>query len=202
MIGFYQVEDAISETLFTSIKDSLSRMDIPLADCGGQCYDEPSNMDGAKTGLAIQIKKIEPCALSTYCFGHTLQLAVSDNIKATKLIRETFNTAFELKKLIEYCPKREIAFNRLSEETARKNSGYRTLCPTCSTFRALSLQSILDNLAVFQELRDVILERRVDPEVRSRFVGVQNQIQRFDFYFGIQLRILVLRHTDNLSSAL
>lgn len=81
MIGFYQVEDTISETLFTSIKDSLSRMDIPLTDCGGQCYDEPSNMDGAKTGLAIHIKRIEPCALSTYCFGHTLQLAVSDSIK-------------------------------------------------------------------------------------------------------------------------
>ena len=199
MIGFYQVEDTISETLFTSIKDSLSRMDIPLTDCGGQCYDEPSNMDGAKTGLAIHIKKIEPCALSTYCFGHTLQLAVSDSIKATKLIRDT---GFELKKLIEYSPKREITFNRLSEETAPKNSGYRTLCPTCSTFRALSLQGILDNWAVFQELRDEILEGRVDPEVRSRFVGVQIQIQRFDFFFGIQLRILVLRHTDNLSSAL
>ena len=89
----------------------------------------------------------------------------------------------------------------MSEETAPKNSGYRT-CPTCSTFRALSLQSILDNWAVFQELRDEILEGRVDPEVRSRFVGVQIQIQRFDFFFGIQLRILVLRHTGNLSSAL
>ena len=56
MIGFYQIEDIKSETLFKSIKDALNRMDISLTDCRGQCYDGASNMVGAKTGVATRIK--------------------------------------------------------------------------------------------------------------------------------------------------
>ena len=72
MIGFYQVEDIKSETLFKNIKDALNRMDIPLTDCRGQCYDGASNMVGAKTGVATRIKEIEPRALLTHCYGHAL----------------------------------------------------------------------------------------------------------------------------------
>ena len=55
MIGFYQVEDINSETLFKSITDALNRMDIPLTDCIGQCHDVASNMVGNKTGVATRI---------------------------------------------------------------------------------------------------------------------------------------------------
>ena len=122
MIGFYQVEEIESETLFNSITDALNWMDIPLTDCRGQCYDGASNMVGAKTGVATRIKEIEPGALLTHCYGHTLQLAVGDTIKSIKLMRDTLDAAFELNKLIKYSPKRERAFNRLREETAPGNS--------------------------------------------------------------------------------
>ena len=48
MIGFYQAEDIESGTLFTSIKDALSRMEMPL--CGSQHYDGASNVVGYETG--------------------------------------------------------------------------------------------------------------------------------------------------------
>ena len=131
---------------------------------------------------------------------HALQLAVGDTIKEMKLMGDRLDAAFEVNKLTKYSPKRERAFNRLREETAPGNSGYRTLCPTCWTVRAVSLQSILGNWNVFQEICDEILEGRVDPEVRGR--GVQTQMQSFNFFSGIQLGVLVLRHTDNLSSTL
>ena len=47
-----------------------------------------------------------------------------------------------------------------------------------------------------------ILEERVDPEVRCRVVGVHMQMQSFNLFFGIQLGVLVLRHTDYSSSTL
>ena len=34
---FYQVENIKSETLFSSIKDALGQMDIPLIECKVQC---------------------------------------------------------------------------------------------------------------------------------------------------------------------
>ena len=123
-------------------------------------------MVGAKTGVAMHIKEIEPHALLTHCYGHALQLGVCDTIKAIVLMRDTLDAAFELNKLIKYSPKRERAFNRLREETEPGNSDYRILCPTVGLSGVVLLQSILDNWVVFQ------------------------------------LRVLVLRHTENLSSTL
>ena len=200
MIRFYQIEDNKTETSFKSIKDVLNRMDIPLTDCSGQCYDGASNMVGAKTGVATRIKEIEPRALLTHCYGCALQLAVCDTIKAIKLMRDTLDAAFEVNKLIKYSPKRERAFKRLRKKTAPENPGYRTLCLTRWTVRVVSLQSIFDNWDVFQELQGEILEGRVDPEGRGPVVGAQTQ--SFNFFFGVQLGVLVLRHTDNLSSTL
>ena len=102
-------------------------------------------------------------------------------------MRDTLDAAFELNKVIKYSPKRERAFNRFREETPPGNSGYATLYPTRWTVRVVSLQSILDNWDVYQELWDEILEGRVDPEVRVRVVGVQTQMQSFNFFFGMQL---------------
>ena len=49
---------------------------------------------------------------------------------------------------------------------------------------------------------DGILEGRVDSEVQGKGAGVQTQMQIFNLYFGIQLGVLVLRHTNNLSYTL
>ena len=200
MIRFYQIEDNKTETSFKSIKDVLNRMDIPLTDCRGQCYDGASNMVGAKTGVATRIKQIEPRALLTHCYGCALQLAVCDTIKAIKLMRDTLDAAFEVNKLIKYSPKRERAFKRLRKKTAPENPGYRTLCRLVGLsewylYKASSITGMS-----FKELQGEILEGRVDPEGRGPVVGAQTQC--FNFFFGVQLGVLVLRHTDNLSSTL
>ena len=62
LIGFYQVENIKSKTLFISIKDALIRMGIPLTDCWSQCYNGLSKMVGAKTGIATHLNKIGPRA--------------------------------------------------------------------------------------------------------------------------------------------
>ena len=63
-------------------------------------------------------------------------------------------------------------------------------------------QSILDNWDASQELRDAILKGRVDSSARSQVIDVQTQMQNFNFFFGIQLGVLVLRYRDNSSSTL
>ena len=37
-----------------------------------------SNMKGKKSGVAVQIKAIQPKAVDTHCHGHSLNLAVKD----------------------------------------------------------------------------------------------------------------------------
>ena len=53
-----------------------------------KCYDEASNMVGAKTGVATRINEIESRFHLTHCQGYAIQLAVGETIKAIKIMRD------------------------------------------------------------------------------------------------------------------
>ena len=57
--------------------------------CRGQCYDGASTMSGSRSGVSTQIAGIEPRALYTHCYGHSLNLATQDAIKGVKLMADT-----------------------------------------------------------------------------------------------------------------
>ena len=79
----------------------------------------------------------------------------------------------------------EGAFNRLRGDTTPGNSGNRTLRSIRWLIRGTLLQSSLDNWDVFQGLWDGILEGKVDSEIRGQVIGIQTQMQSFNFFFGI-----------------
>ena len=132
----------------------------------------------AKTGVATRVNKIESHAHLTI-----------------KIMRGTLDRAFKLNKLsntlwfknhrkkIKYSLKREVAFNRLREDTAPGNSGDRILCSNRWAVRRTMLQNNLDDWAVIQELWDGILEGKVDSGIRGQVLGVQMQIQSFNIFF-------------------
>ena len=64
-------------------------------------------MKGEKTGLAKQINLEELKALLTHWFTHSLNFAVGDAIKASKVVNNSFKTTFDITKLIKKSPKRD-----------------------------------------------------------------------------------------------
>ena len=80
----------------------------------------------------------------------------------------------------------------------QQENGDTVLWPNCWTVRGALSQSILVNWAVSQELRDAVLKGRVDSRAQSQVIDVQTQMQSFNFCFGIELRVLVLRHNRQL----
>ena len=62
-IGFYCIPSIELDTLVSILKDSLSRLNLPLSKVRGQCYDGASNMSGIKNGVATQICKEEPWSM-------------------------------------------------------------------------------------------------------------------------------------------
>ena len=161
-VGMYAVESIKADILVRVLKDRLLRMNLPLAYCRGQCYDGAANMAGAKNGVATQILHEEPRATFTHCYGHALNLAAGDTVKKNKVLRNTLDTTLEISKLIKFSPRRDAIFQKLKSELAPETLGFRTLCPTRWTVRALSLQSVIDNFAVLQELWDVALDVSTD----------------------------------------
>ena len=161
-VGMYAVESIKADILVRELKDTLLRMNLPLAYCRGQCYDGAANMAGAKNGVATQILHEEPRATFTHCYGHALNLAAGDTVKKNKVLHNTLDTTLEISKLIKFSPRRDAIFQKLKSELAPETLGFRTLCPTRWTIRALSLQSVIDNFAVLQELWDVALDVSTD----------------------------------------
>ena len=55
--------------------------------CRGQCYDGANVMCGAKSGVATMISLEETRAVFTHCYGHSLNLAVGDTVRQSKLMK-------------------------------------------------------------------------------------------------------------------
>ena len=159
-------------------------------------------MAGCRTGVASQILALDSRALYTHCYGHSLNLAMCDTIKKCKLTWDALDAAYEISKLIKFSPKRDHLFDELKQQFSPDNPGFQVLCPTRWTVRAESLKSILENYTALQELWDAALETGLDAEVRSRIIGVKAQMESFNYFFGISVGELVLKHGDNLSKAL
>ena len=65
-----------------------------------------ANMQGVRSGVATQIKKDNPAALSVYCFGHSLNLCLQDTGRKVSLLRNVLDTVREIFKLLQFSPKR------------------------------------------------------------------------------------------------
>ena len=95
-IGLSQVDRIDAGTLVAVIKDIFLRMNISLNKLRGQCYDGAATMAVLKSGVAKQIQDIEPRAVFTHCYRHSLNSACGDTIKTSKLLTILFNIAHAL----------------------------------------------------------------------------------------------------------
>ena len=201
-IGLHVVASIDANTLVSVIKDVLLRLNLSLNKVRGQCYDGAATMAGLRTGVAKQLSQDEPRAVYTHCYGHALNLACGDTIRQCKLMKDALDTTHEITKLIKKSPRRDACFERLKAEMTPDTPGIRVLCPTRWTVRAEALQSILENYQVLLELWIESVDIVKDTEMKARILGVESQMKSFDYFFGVTLGDLILRHSDNLSRTL
>ena len=203
MRTLYQVDNIQAKTLVAALKDALVRMAPRLDDVRGQCYDGASNMMGSKGGVATLIQKEAHKAEVTYCYGHSLQLDVCNTMKSVKHFSDIFDTVYGITKLLKYSPKRDAIFEKIKKEIAPGTPGFRALCPTRWTVRGDSLESIIETYDVLRQTWEESLEEgQLNTEVKARIIGVSNQMETSDFYFGVKVIKLILQMTDNLSRTL
>ena len=188
--------------LVAILKDVLLRMNLNITHCRGQCYSRAANMCGAQNCMATQFSREEPRAIFIHCYGHALNLAVGDCVKKNTTLRDTLDVTFEISKLVKFSPRRDTEFEIIKSQLAPDTPGFRTLCPTRWTVRAASVENILNNYNILQELWQNALEVGTDSEVRARLLGVQTTMIKFSYIFGVILGECILTHTDNLSKTL
>jgi hypothetical protein len=99
-------------------------------------------------------------------------------------------------------PKRDAHFQKLKLDLPPESASIRVLCPTRWTVWTAALQSVLDNYETLLTLWEEVKESPLDSEIKARIIGVEAQMNDFNFLFGVSLGALVLNHRDNLSKAL
>ena len=145
----------------------------------------------------------EPCAIYTHCYGHSLNLACQDAIRGVKVLKNVLSIAFELSKLLKFSLKRNAIYQKMKNELAPSEPGFRTLCSTRWTVRADSLASIRANYSVLQNSLDAFSQMaKGDMENTARIQGIAAVMETFDFLFGVVLGDVVLHVVDNLSRTL
>ena len=138
---------------------------------------------------------------------------LSDTIKNIPLLKDVLDIAYEITKLIKKSPKREAEFRKKQAEIVGQmehnlhvddidSPTLKILCPTRWTIRAASLSDILKNYGTLMKLWDWSQDNVSDSDMKARIIGVQTKMQSFSFFYGLQLAILVLSHSDNLSTSL
>ena len=201
-IDLYQVDNICARTIVAVIKDVLLCLNLPLERCRGQCYDGASTMKGARNGVAKQLCDEEPRAIYLHCYGHAFNLAVADSVRNSRVMKDALDVTYEASKLVKFSPKRNTLFDKINETLVPDTPGFRVLCPTRWTVRADSLESVVDNYAALQELWEESREDTTDPSIKARIIGIQAQFRMFNYFFGVLLGELILRHSDNLSKTL
>ena len=101
-IGLYSLPTIQASSIVLAVRDTLTRLNLPIVKARGQCYDGASNMSGVRNGVATQIQEDEPRAIYTHCYGHSLNLAASDTIRKCKVMKAALETTFEITKLVKY----------------------------------------------------------------------------------------------------
>ena len=64
------------------------------------------------------------------------------------------------------------------------------------------MRSILPSWIALQQVCDESLDGNLEPEIKGRIIGVKSQVNTFNYFYGVTMLQLVLRHSDNLSKTL
>ena len=199
-----------AETMANVIKDIVLRLGLDKAKLRDQYYDGCSTMIGKKKGVATLIKRdVHTIALSTRCYAHSVNLACGDQIKNSTVVSNSLDTSYEITKLVKFSPKPDSRLRKIHEEEHYENkeklSGQmqtlRLFGQTRWTVRVSSLSSICENYNELEKLWNWCLVEYKDREAKARIHGAQAQMRTFDYFFGLRLAILLLRHSDNLSTS-
>ena len=211
-VGYYEIPNIKSDTIVAALKDGLIRMQLSLDNLRAQAYDGASNMLGKKSGVATQILADQPKALVTHCQGHSINLGVKNTMSNSKMMKDVMGTVVEIISLVKYSPKRErmlgdikenIQFESADQDTEEPSLSLDKLCVTRWTVRGSAYFKVLANYESLMELWNAcLLSGGLDTDVKARIIGVQKQMQEFQFFYGLCLGHRIFCISDNLSKTI
>ena len=88
----------------------------------------------------------------THCYGHALNIAAKDGCNVVKYLKDIFDTAREICKLVTKSAQRDTHLKQIWIERGNEDSNVHSFCPTPCTRHGQTFRSILDNDKELMEL--------------------------------------------------
>ena len=123
----------------------------------------------SQKSVATNIKSHEPKAIFTHFYGHCINIAASDSMKTSRIMKDVLETTYEI-------------------------TGFTNIIRS-----AMQRRSVISNYVVLHELWDWSFDNCTFTEMKAQIRGVQVHMQQFKFIFGLVLGRNLLQHTDSLS---
>lgn len=195
-IGLYATPKTDAETITSVIKDSLCRLNLPLANLRAQCYDGASNMSGMHSGVQQRIRSDQPKAVYVHCVNHSLNLALQDAASRVRAIRDTLNFTNDLATFFRDSAKRTaILESVLADMNQNPKSRLHPLCPTRWTVRAWALNAVISNYKAVMEALDELSEEAGPTGAKAD--GLLQKMKTFECFLGLRLSHEVFKVTEH-----
>ncbi|VEN39225.1 unnamed protein product [Callosobruchus maculatus] len=199
-VGFYETKNTKSETLFSIVKDVLTRYNLDLKDVRGQSFDGAANVSGDKIGLQTRIREENPLALFVHCVPHRLNLSVQDALTGIQSVRDFIGTVKQLITFVRDSPRRLDIFKNLQNEGSPALMKY---CPTRWCVRIKSLKTVRDNYKPLMEFFGEILDdSSMDSTVTASASSYLYKLESFDFFFHLKALICIFERVETLNTVL
>lgn len=164
-LKFVPISSHTGESLYNVIKTTFEELEIPLADCIGQTYDNASNMSGIYSGVQARVLQDNPRAPFIPCMAHSLNL--SGNAAAESCVQAV--TFFGVvQKLYVFLSSSTSRWHVLTEKLTTADGSYtvpKRLSDTRWSARADALKSLILNyhvyVAVLQQIAADPLQNKV-----------------------------------------
>ena len=114
-------------------------------------------------------------------------------------MKKALDITLKMSKLIKFLPKRDGLSQKLKGELQPECPGMQIIR---WIVRAEFLKSVLDNYSILQELWEKSVKLAKESQMTARIVGVASQMATFDFYFGVYIGEMILRHLEKLCRTL
>ncbi|XP_056854782.1 uncharacterized protein LOC130504215 [Raphanus sativus] len=216
-IGVVHVKETSSLTLKLAIDGLFAKYGLSLKNVRGQGYDGASNMKGEFNGLRALILRENSSSYYVHCFAHQLQLVVVAVAKKHFEVGEFFDMISTLLNVVGASCKRQDELKEKyrkeiekgissGEISTGKGKNQERSLPRPSNTRWGShhktLVRLVELFSIVIEVLEYIQNEGLDDSKKRQAYGLIKYLCTFDFVFYMQLMLLILGLTENLSMAL
>ncbi|KAH9377477.1 hypothetical protein HPB48_006262 [Haemaphysalis longicornis] len=198
----YNTPDSKAETLYSAIKDMISRLGLDFHCVRGCCFDGATNMCGRFSGVQKRISDCEPRSLYVYCSNHCLHLVLQKASRSCGIIGNALTTDKDISNVMRLDSKtRKSAYSNIVVSTGREVDVEavftpNNLLPLCRTRCAVTVKS-MQTLVALKELFETL--GSVTNGSKAIFKGFYTLLQKFDTLLGISISRAFFKPCEELA---